>query len=122
MEVKLSKTNIRKQVGGALLPKILTLGRTLDPAIVKTLGLSAWVDPTSQTIRKLTGQGAPQIGQPRSRPRRSQPKPTQASGLVIPYEALHRTPPFYGNWPDGTIGMGTIKPKKTNKKKKMSLM
>ena len=66
-------------------------------------------------IKKLTGQGAPQMGQPKQRPPRSVPKPTnynQDGGLVIPY----RTPPFYGNWPDGTIGMGTKKPKKTKSK------
>ena len=123
MEVKLSKTNIRKQVGGSLLSTVLALGKTLDPAIVKALKLSAYVDPASQTIRKMTGFGAPQMGLPRQRPRRSTPKPTnnQNGGLVIPY----RTPPFYGNWPNDIIGMGTIKPKKTktksNKKKGMGL-
>ena len=41
MDIKLSKTNIRKQVGGSLLTSILSLGKTLLPTIGKTLGLSA---------------------------------------------------------------------------------
>ena len=198
MEVKLSKTNIRKQVGGSLLTSILALGRTFAPTVAKTLGLSALsglasdlkghlgqivkkitggflipqnkidqlvpykhlltlkqkkdilnalqtgssvnIKPSKtqkggflgtllasigvplaiNAIKRLTGQGAPQMGQPRPRPRRSPPKQTninQDGGLVMPY----RTPPFYGNWPDDTIGMGVKKPKKTktksNKKK-----
>ena len=189
MEVKLSKTNIRKQVGGSLLSSILTMGRTFAPTVAKTLGLSALsglasegasqlmkkmtggflipqnkidqliahknlltmkqkkdilsalqtgegvhLKPTMKqsggflgsllasigiplainAVRKLTGFGAPQMGQPKQRPRRSPPKTSnnQDGGLVIPY----RTPPFYGNWPDTTIGMGTKKTK-TNKKK-----
>ena len=190
MEIKLSKTNIRKQVGGSLLTSILTLGRTFAPTVAKTLGLSALGGLASEgasqivkkvsggyliqpnkidklvpfkdllsmkqkkdvlhalqtgsgvhikpsktqkggflgtllasigvplainAIKKLTGQGAPQMGQPRPRPRRSPPKPSninQNGGLVMPY----RPPPFYGNWPDDTIGMGTKKPKKTKSK------
>ena len=201
MDIKLSKSNIRKQVGGSLLTSILALGRTFAPTVAKTLGLSALgglasegasqivkkisgkgvqtggflipqdkidqlitykhllttkqkkdiinalqtgsgvhIKPTKvqtggflgtllasigvplaiNAIKKLTGFGAPQMGQPKQRPPRSVPKQTnndQDGGLVIPY----RTPPFYGNWPNGTIGMGTKKPKKTktksNKKK-----
>ena len=58
------------------------------------------------------------MGQPKQRPPRSVPKPTnynQDGGLLIP---AYRTPPFYGNWPDGTIGMGTKKTKKNKKQKK----
>ena len=74
-------------------------------------------------IKKMTGFGAPQMGQPKQRPPRSVPKPTndnQDGGLVMPY----RPPPFYGNWPDDRIGMGTKKPKKTktNKKKGKGLL
>ena len=39
MDIKLAKTNIRKQVGGSLLTSILTLGRTLAP----TLGKNSWI-------------------------------------------------------------------------------
>ena len=184
MDIKLSKSNIRKQVGGSLLSSILTMGRTFGPTVAKTLGLSALtglasegasqlmkkmtggflipqnkidqlianknlltmkqkkdilnaiqtgsgvhIKPTKKqsggflntllasigipmalnAIKKLTGQGAPQMGQPRPRPRRSQPT---KGGLVMPYQP----PPFYGNWPNNTIGMGTKKTKKTKKK------
>ena len=186
MDIKLSKSNIRRQVGGSLLSNILNMGRTFAPIVAKTLGLSALSGLASEgasqlmkkmtggflipqnkidqliahknlltmkqkkdilnalqtgsgvhikpsktqkggflstllasigvplainAIKKLTGQGAPQMGQPRPRPRRSSPT---KGGLVMPYQP----PPFYGNWPDGTIGMGTKKPKKTKTKKK----
>ena len=51
------------------------------------------------------------MGQPKPRPRRSSPT---KGGLVIPYQ----TPPFYGNWPNTKIGMGTKKTKKTKTNKK----
>ena len=199
MDIKLSKTNIRKQVGGSLLSTVLTLGRTLGATIAKTLGLSALgglasegasqivkkisgkgaqaggflipqnkidqlitykhllatkqkkdilnalqtgsgvhIKPTKvqtggflgtlltsigvplaiEAIRKMTGEGAPQIGQPKQRPPRSVPKQTnnnQDGGLLIPN---YKTPPFYGKWyDDSAIGMGTKK-KATKKKKK----
>ena len=41
MDIKLAKTNIRKQVGGSLLTSILTLGRTLAPT-VKLLDYQLW--------------------------------------------------------------------------------
>ena len=197
MDIKLSKTNIRKQVGGSLLSTVLTLGRTFGPTIAKTIGLSALagaasegasqivkkisgkgvqtggflipqnkidqlitykhllttkqkkdilnalqtgsgvhIKPTKvqtggflgtllasigvplaiEAIKKMTGKGAPQMGQPKQRPPRSIPKPTtvnnQDGGLLIP---TYRTPPFYGNWPDQTLGMGILK--KSSKKK-----
>ena len=186
MDIKLSKSNIRKQVGGSLLSSILTMGSRFAPTVAKTLGLSALGGLASEgasqlmkkmtggflipqnkidqlianknlltmkqkkdiqnaiqtgsgvhikpnrkqlggflpallasigipmalnAIKKLTGQGAPQMGQPK--PRRSQPT---KGGLVIPYQ----TPPFYGNWPGKTIGMGTKKTKKTKKTKTKS--
>ena len=200
MDIKLSKTNIRKQVGGSLLSTVLALGRTFGPTIAKTIGLSALagaasegasqivkkisgkgvqtggflipqnkidqlitykhllttkqkkdilnalqtgsgvhIKPTKvqtggflgtllasigvplaiEAIKKMTGKGAPQMGQPKQRPPRSVPKPTnynQDGGLLVP---MYRTPPFYGNWPDGTIGMGTKKkaPKKKSSEK-----
>ena len=201
MDIKLSKTNIRKQVGGSLLSTVLTLGRSFGPTIAKTLGLSALgglasegasqivkkisgkgvqtggflipqnkidqlitykhllttkqkkdilnalqtgsgvhIKPTKvqtggflgtllasigvplaiEAIKEMTGKGAPQMGQPKQRPPRSIPKPTnynndnQDGGLLIP---TYRTPPFYGNWPDQTLGMGILK--KSSKKKKL---
>ena len=61
MDIKLAKTNIRKQVGGSLLTSILTLGRTLVPTIGKTLGLSALAglasEGASQVVKKIAGKG-----------------------------------------------------------------
>ena len=184
IDIKLSKTNIRKQVGGSLLSSILNMGRTFAPTVAKTLGLSALtglasegasqlmkkmtggflvpqnkidqlvahknlltmkqkkdilsalqtgsgvhIKPTKKqqtggflgallasigiplAVKMLTGHGAPQMGQPKPRPRRSSPT---KGGLVIPYQ----TPPFYGNWPNTKIGMGTKKTKKTKTNKK----
>ena len=206
MDIKLSKTNIRKQVGGSLLSTVLTLGRTFGPTIAKTLGLSALagaasegasqivkkisgkgvqtggflipqnkidqlitykhllttkqkkdilnalqtgsgvhIKPTKvqtggflgtllasigvplaiEAIKKMTGKGAPQMGQPKQRPPRSIPNPTtvnnQDGGLLVP---MYRTPPFYGNWSDQTLGMGTKKkaPKKKAQKKGKGLL
>ena len=199
MDIKLSKTNIRKQVGGSLLSTVLTLGRTFGPTIAKTIGLSALagaasegasqivkkisgkgvqtggflvpqnkidqliaykhllttkqkqdilnalqtgsgvhIKPTKvqtggflgtllasigiplaiEALKKMTGKGAPQMGQPKQRPPRSVPEPTndnnQDGGLLVP---MYRTPPFFGNWPDGTIGSGMSTKKKAPKKK-----
>ena len=190
MDIKLSKTNIRKQLGGSLLSTVLALGRTFAPTLAKTIGLSALagaasegasqivkkisgkgvqtggflipqnkidqlitykhlltakqkkdilnalqtgsgvhIKPTKvqtggflgtllasigvplalEAIKKMTGKGAPQMGQPQQRPPRS--NDNQDGGLLVP---TWRSPPFYGNWPNGTIGMGTKKkdPKK----------
>ena len=194
MDIKLAKTNIRKQLGGSLLSTVLSLGRTFAPTIAKTIGLSALaglasegasqivkkisgkglqtggflipqnkinqliaykhllttkqkqdilnalqtgsgvhIKPTKvqtggflgtllagiaaplaiEAIKSLTGKGAPQMGQPKQRPPRSIPSTAnnQDGGLLVP---MYRTPPFYGNWPNDTIGMGTKK--KTKKK------
>ena len=46
MDIKLAKTNIRKQVGGSLLSTVLTLGRTLGPTLA--LGLSALAGAASE--------------------------------------------------------------------------
>ena len=61
MDIKLAKTNIRKQVGGSLLTSILSLGRTLAPTLGKTLGLSALAglasEGASQIVKKISGNG-----------------------------------------------------------------
>ena len=61
MDIKLAKTNIRKQVGGNLLTSILALGRTFGPTIAKTLGLSALgglaSEGASQIVKKIAGNG-----------------------------------------------------------------
>ena len=84
-----------------------------------TLLASIGVPLAIEAIKKMTGSGAPQMGLPKQRLPRSLPnKPTptnknQDGGLLVP---TYRTPPFYGNWPDGTIGMGTKKKKAPKKK------
>ena len=61
MDIKLAKTNIRKQVGGSLLTSILALGRAFGPTIAKTLGLSALgglaSEGASQLVKKISGKG-----------------------------------------------------------------
>ena len=59
MDIKLAKTNIRKQKGGNLLTSILSMGRALAPTIGKTLGLSALAglasEGASQLVKKISG-------------------------------------------------------------------
>ena len=191
MDIKLAKTNIRKQLGGSLLSTVLSLGRTFAPTIAKTLGLSALagaasegasqivkkisgkgvqtggflipqnkinqliaykhllttkqkqdilnalqtgsgvhIKPTKvqtggflgtllasigvplalEVIKKITGNGSPRMGQPKQIPPRSN---NQNGGLLDP---IYRTPPFYGNWPNDTIGMGIKKKRNAHKK------
>ena len=62
MDIKLSKTNIRKQIGGNLLTSILSLGRIFGPTIAKTMGLAALAGAAStgasQIVKKISGKGA----------------------------------------------------------------
>ena len=66
MDIKLSKTNIRKQVGGSLLTSALALARTFGPTIAKTLGLSALgglaSEGASQIVKKIAGKGVQKGG------------------------------------------------------------
>ena len=61
MDIKLSKTNIRKQVGGSLLTSALALTRAFGPTIAKTLGLAALAGAAStgasQIVKKISGKG-----------------------------------------------------------------
>ena len=61
MDIKLAKTNIKKQVGGSLLTSVLALGRAFGPTIAKTLGLSALAglasEGASQVVKKISGNG-----------------------------------------------------------------
>ena len=66
MDIKLSKTNIRKQVGGSLLTSILSLGRVFGPTIAKTMGLAALAGAAStgasQIVKKIAGKGVQKGG------------------------------------------------------------
>ena len=59
MDIKLGKTNIRKQVGGSLLTFILSLGRTLAPTLGRTLRLSGLAGLASegacQIVKQISG-------------------------------------------------------------------
>ena len=76
MDIKLSKTNIRKQVGGSLLSSILSLGKTLLPTIGKTLSLSVLSglasEGASQPLKVITGKGF------------------QSGGLIIPIDKINQ--------------------------------
>ena len=54
-DIKLAKTNIRKQVGGSLLTSILSMGRAFAPTVGKTLSISA--------LAGLASEGASQIAE-----------------------------------------------------------
>ena len=66
MDIKLSKTNIRKQVGGSLLTSVLSMARMFGPTIAKTLGLSALAGAAgaagSQVVKKIAGKGVQRGG------------------------------------------------------------
>ena len=68
MNIKLSKTNIRKQVGGNLLTSILALGQAFGPTIAKTIELSALgglaSEGASQPVKKISGNGVKTGGFP----------------------------------------------------------
>ena len=89
-----------------------------------TLLASIGIPLVFDTLKSLTGSGAPQMGLPRQRLPGSLPKQTESArnnqdgGLVLPYD--YRSPPFIGSWPDQTIGLGTKKraPKKRAPPKK----
>ena len=80
MDIKLSKTNIRKQVGGSLLSSILSLGKTLLPTIGKTLSLSVLSglasEGASQPLKVITGKGF------------------QSGGLIIPIDKINQLMPY----------------------------
>ena len=76
MDIKLSKTNIRKQVGGNLLTSILSLGRIFGPTLAKTMGLAALAGAAStgasQIVKKISGNG------------------TQTGGFFIPQNKIDK--------------------------------
>ena len=80
MDIKLAKTNIRKQVSGSLLSTVLTLGRSFAPTIAKTLGLSALgglaSEGASQLVKAISGKGV------------------QTGGLIIPHNKINELMPY----------------------------
>ena len=73
MDIKLSKTNIRKQVGGSLLSSLMKLAPLAAP-LAKTVGLSALAglasEGASQIVKKISGNGV------------------KTGGFLVPYEKL----------------------------------
>ena len=61
MDIKLSKTNIRKQIGGSLLTSVLSMARMFGPTLAKTMGLAALAGAAStagsQVVKKIAGKG-----------------------------------------------------------------
>ena len=80
MDIKLAKTNIRKQVGGSLLSTVLTLGRSFAPTIAKTLELSSLgglaSEGASQLVKAISGKGV------------------QTGGLIIPHNKINELMPY----------------------------
>ena len=76
MDIKLAKTNIRKQVRGSLLSTVLTPGRSFAPTIAKTLGLSA--------LGGLASQGASQLVKAISG------KGVQTGGFLVPQDKIKK--------------------------------
>ena len=76
MQIKLAKTNIRKQVGGSLLTSILSLARTFGPTLAKTVGLSALAgaasEGASQIVKKISGKG------------------NQTGGFMVPFAQINQ--------------------------------
>ena len=62
MEIKLGKTNIRKQVGGSLLSSLIANAAPLAAPLAKTIGLSALTglasEGASQIVKKISGSGS----------------------------------------------------------------
>ena len=57
MDIKLSKSNIRKQVGGSLVSTVLSLGARALPTIAKTIGLAGLWGGVETGCKKLLGRG-----------------------------------------------------------------
>ena len=61
MDIKLSKTNIRKQVGSGIFSALMPVARSVLPTIGKTLGLSALAglasEGASKLVKKITAKG-----------------------------------------------------------------
>ena len=76
MDIKLAKTNIRKQVGGSLLTSVLALGRAFGPTIAKTIGLSALgglaSEGASQIVKAISGKGV------------------QSGGFLVPQDKINK--------------------------------
>ena len=62
----------------------------------------------------MTGNGAPRMGKSKSPPQSGSKKGGKGAPRIGMYEP---PPPFFGNWPGDTIGMGTKKKLPENQKR-----
>ena len=76
MDIKPSKTNIRKQVGGSLLTSILSLRKTLLPTLGKSALAGAASEGASQIVKKISGKGV------------------KTGGFLIPQNQMHKLIPY----------------------------
>ena len=98
MDIKLSKSNIRKQVGGNLLSTILSVGRTFGPTLAKTLGLSALAgaasEGASQIVKKISGRGQGSELFRTDTLLSKNLKGGQTGGFFLPYENIEKILPY----------------------------
>ena len=108
------------QTGGSVQIKPTKTQQT--GGFLRTLLATIGVPLAIEAIKKITGKGAPQMDLPKQRPPRSLPSNDDKGGKGV--SRLSIPPTFLGNWPTGTIGMGTKKKlqKKGTKKKGKGLL
>ena len=95
MDIKLAKTNFRKQVGGSLLTSIFSTGRALAPTIgIKTLGLSALAglasEGASQLVKKISGANIFTDAVDFGRKLEKRVKGGQVGGFLIPHNKINQ--------------------------------
>ena len=99
MDIKLSKSNIRKQVGGNLLSTILSVGRMFGPTLAKTLGLSALAgaasEGASQIVKKISGRGqGSELFRTDTLLSKNLKGGHQTGGFFLPYENIEKILPY----------------------------
>ena len=99
------------QTGGQV---VIKPTKTQRGGFLGTLLASIGVPVAFEAIKKITGNGAPRMGKSTSLPQSGSKK----GGKGVPRIGIYKPPPpFFGNWPENTIGMGTKKkaPRKSKK-------
>ena len=102
------------QTGGQV---VIKPTKTQRGGFLGTLLASIGVPLAFEAIKKITGNGAPRMGKSTSLPQSGSKK----GGKGVPRIGIYKPPPpFFGNWRENTIGMGTKKKKAPRKSKKGS--
>ena len=89
--------------------------KTQSDGFLGTLLASIGVPLAIEAIKKISGKGAPRMGKSTSLPQSGSKKEGTGAPRIGSYKP---PPPFFGNWPGDTIGMGTKKKKAPRKSKK----